>query len=106
MTTPAPLLARHALARVRGVLDEFDEVTVEEALVGITLDAGERAEYDTVRFLGQLVRDERFHAAEEKLREQVLDKLLGRLARNTELLDAGIVGLADSEWETDAGFPR
>lgn len=84
------------------MLDEFDEVAVEKALVGIALDAGERAEDDTVRFLGQLVCDEGLHAAEEKLREQVLNKFLGRLARDTELLDAGIVGLADSEGETDA----
>jgi deoxyhypusine synthase len=79
------------------MLDKVNEVTIKETLVGVTLTSGERTEDDTIGFLGKLVRDERFHAAEKKLREQVLDKLLGRLARDTELLDAGIVGLADSE---------
>jgi hypothetical protein len=69
MATPAPLPAGHALAWVRRVLDEFNDVTIEEAFVAIALGGGEWAENDTVRFLGQLVRDEGFHATEEELWE-------------------------------------
>lgn len=83
MAAPASLFAGHALARVCGMLDKVNEVTIKETLVGVTLTGGERTEDDTIGFLGKLVRDKRFHAAEKKLREQVLDKLLGCLARDT-----------------------